>query len=256
MLNTIHSFFSDKRTLIINIQNSGLYFLGSVVQSVFAVITQPIYSIYLSAEEFGIIGYFEAIKHFFTPIFILSMTSVYLMRYFKQSEKDNKKMLFNITFYLLFINTITLFIGYITIYIYFINMGLNIPINPFAWYILVALLLDNIKLVVLINFRIRKKAFSYFTFSLINTFFSIGFGLLFVAVLKWGAEGRMLAPIIATMVLLPYCLYILNKYTEPYFDFKFFFRGLRVAFPLILAAYAYVPISNVDRIFLERLNNL
>jgi len=73
-------FITEKKLLFKNIQNAGLYFLGSIVQALFALITQPIYSIYLSASEFGIIGYFEAIKGFFTPIFILGMTSVYLMR--------------------------------------------------------------------------------------------------------------------------------------------------------------------------------
>ena len=39
-------------------------------------------------------------------------------------------------------------------------------------------------------------------------------------------------------------------------NFKNFAENLRIAFPLVLAAYAYVPISNIDRIFLERLNNI
>ncbi len=158
------NFFAKKKDLIKNFQNAGLYFLGSIVQALFALITQPIYSIYLSAAEFGIIGYFEAIKHFFTPIFILSMTSVYLMHYFKQGEAENKKLLFNITFHLLIINTFTIFIGYVGIYLYFVRLGVKIPLNPFAWYILIALLLDNIKSIVLINFRIRKKHFLFYFF--------------------------------------------------------------------------------------------
>ncbi len=250
------NFFAKKKDLIKNFQNAGLYFLGSIVQALFALITQPIYSIYLSAAEFGIIGYFEAIKHFFTPIFILSMTSVYLMHYFKQGEAENKKLLFNITFHLLIINTFTIFIGYVGIYLYFVRLGVKIPLNPFAWYILIALLLDNIKSIVLINFRIRKKALSFFIFSVLNTMLNVGIGLLFVAVFKWGAEGRMLAPIIAMIILVPYCTYIIKRYTTFYVNFKRFAENLRIAFPLILSAYAYVPIANIDRIFLERLNNI
>jgi len=250
------NFITEKKPLFKNIQNAGLYFAGSIVQSVLAIIAQPIYSIYLSSEEFGIIGYFAAIQSFFTPIFILGMTSIYLMRYFKQSEIENKKLLFNITFYLLIINTITIFIGYVGIYFYFRRMGINIPLNPFAWYILIALLLNNITSVVLINFRIRKKALSYFTFSSLSSILNVGIGLLFVAVFKWGAEGRMLAPIISHLFFVPYCIYILQKHTIIYFNFKLFIKELRVISPFVLAAYAYVPVTNIDRIFLERLNNL
>lgn len=246
----------QKQGIIKNIQNAGLYFLGSIVQSIFALVAQPIYSMHLSANEFGIIGYFDAIKNFFTPIFILSMTSVYLMRYFKQSEEENKKLLFNLTFYLCCFNTIILFIGYLSIFLYFKYMHVTIPLNPFAWYILIALLLDNIKIFVLINFRIRKKALSFFIFSAINSVLNVGIGLMFVAYLKWGAQGRMLAPIISTLMMLPFCIFILRKFTSINFNITIFIKSAKVAFPLVLAAYAYVPIANIDRFFLERLNNL
>lgn len=245
-----------KQGIIKNIQNAGLYFLGSIVQSIFALIAQPIYSLHLSASEFGIIGYFEAIKHFFSPIFIFSMTSVYLMRYFRQSEENNKKLLFNLTFYLCCFNTLMVFVGYMVIYLYFKHMHVNIPLNPFAWFILIALLLDNIKSAILINFRIRKKAMSFFIFSAIYSLLNMGIGLLFVASLKWGAPGRMLAPIISALLMLPLCIIILNKFTTVDFNLVIFTKSARVALPLVLAAYAYFPIGNIDRLFLERLNNL
>jgi O-antigen/teichoic acid export membrane protein len=255
-LSFLLKFTESKKGFLKNIQNAGLYFSGSIVQALFALITQPIYSKYLSAPEFGILGYFEAVKSFFTPAFTLTMMAVYLMHYFRQDEQENKKLLFNITFHLLIINTFSVFIGYVGIYLYFTSLDIKIPLNPFAWYILIALLLDNIKHIVLINFRIRKKAFSFFILSVITTLLNVGIGLLFVAVFKWGAEGRMLAPIISTIILVPYCLHIIRKYTVFYVNFKNFAENLRIAFPLVLAAYAYVPISNIDRIFLERLNNI
>jgi len=256
MFKEIIEFIKQKKSLITNFRNAGLYFFGSIIHSIFAVIAQPIYSLHLSASDFGIIGYFEAIKQVFTPIFIFSMTSVYLMKYFKQSIEDNKKLLFNITFYLCCFNTVLILIGYLFIYMYFNYMNVNIPLNPFAFYILIALLLDNIKSIVLINFRIRKKALSFFTFSVINSALNLGLGLLFVAYFKWGVGGRMLAPIVSIFLMLPFAIYILRKYTKINFDFKIFLNTAKVAFPLVIAAYAFVPITNIDRFFLERLNNL
>jgi len=256
MFEKLKAFISSKKSLITNIQNAGLYFLGSIVQSILSLISQPIYSQHLSADEFGIIGYFEAIRSTFTPIFIFGMTSIYLMRYFKQNEEDNKKLLFNITFFLCCFNTIFVFIGYFGLYLYFKYMGVLIPLNPFAWYILAASLLDNIKSIVLINFRIRKKAWSFFTFSSVNSVLNVGIGLLFVAVFKYGAEGRMLAPVITTILMLPVCIIVLRKYSTVDFNFKIYLNAMKVAFPLVLASYAYVPIITADRFFLERLNNL
>jgi O-antigen/teichoic acid export membrane protein len=256
MFEQISYFLLQKEVLLKNISNAGLYFLGSILQSFLALIAQPIYSLYLSADEFGIIGYFSSIQSFFTPIFIFGMTSVYLMRYFKQSEADNKKLLFNITFYLCCFNTVVLFIGYFVIFQYFKYMHVNIHLNPFAWFILISLLLENIKSAVLINLRIRKKAVSFFIFSATSSVLNFGIGILFVAYFEWGAEGRMLAPIISSLVLLPVCIFVLRGYTTINFNVTIFYKAAKVAFPLVLAAYAYVPIISIDRIYLERLNNL
>jgi O-antigen/teichoic acid export membrane protein len=256
MFKQISYFLLQKQEPLKNITNAGLYFLGSIFQAFLSLIAQPIYSLHLTADEFGIIGYFGSIQSFFTPLFLFGMTSVYLMRYFKQTEADNKKLLFNITFYLCCFNTVILFIGYFAIFQYFKFMHVNIPLNPFAWYILISLLLENIKSAVLINLRIQKKAVSFFIFSAINSVLNFGIGLLFVVYFKWGAEGRMLAPIISTLALLPVCIFILRKYTTINFNVTIFYKTARVAFPLVLAAYAYVPIISIDRIYLERLNNL
>jgi O-antigen/teichoic acid export membrane protein len=131
-----------------------------------------------------------------------------------------------------------------------------IPLNPFAWFILSALLLENIKSAVLINYRIRKKALLFFAFSASNSILNFGLGLFFVAYLEWGAVGRMFAPLISSLLLLPWCIYILRKYSIVNFNYDLFVKAIKVAFPLVLAAYAYVPIVSIDRFFLERLNNL
>ena len=256
MLSRISDFVFQKKEILNNIKNAGLYFLGSVVQSILALIASPIYAYHLSADEFGILGYFGAISNFLAPIFIFGMTSVYMMHYFRQSEPDNKKLLFNISFFLCCFNSIVVFISYAIIYLYFRYMHVEIPLNPFAWFVLIALLLENVKHFVLINLRIRKEAWNFFIFSAANALLNFGLGLLFVAYFEWGAEGRMSAPIVSTIILLPSCFYILRKYSTINFNLSLFMKASRAAIPLVLAAYAYVPIENIDRFFLERINNL
>lgn len=256
MFKKFSEYLFQKKDLFNHVKNAGLYFLGSIVQSILALVAQPIYSLHLSADEFGILGYFDAIKSTLVPIFIFGMSSYYLMRYFKQGEEANKKLLFNIAFYLCCFNTITILISYVGIYLYFNYLNVNIPLNPFAWFILIALLLENIKSFVLINYRIRKRALAFFIFSAVNSILNFGLGILFVAYFQWGAEGRLGAPLLSSILLVPVCIYILKKYSTINFDIKVFLRGIKVVFPLVLAAYAYVPIETADRFFLERLNDL
>ena len=76
-----------------NFQNSIYYFGGSIILLFFS---QPIYARYLSAEDFGILGYYGSVKGIFIPVFLFGMTQYYLMNYFRQNDKGNKVLLFNV----------------------------------------------------------------------------------------------------------------------------------------------------------------
>ena len=182
------------------------------------------------------------------------MTSVYLMRYFRQSEEENKKFLFNITFFLALADTILIFIGYVGIYFYFQSLDVEIPLNPYAWFILIALLLNNIKSIVLINFRIRRKALSFFLFSVLNSVLNVGLGLFFVAYLEWVRSEKNGGPNCLISTMLPICIFVLKKFTTPNFNLRIFLKAAKVAVPLVLASYAFVPVTNIDRVFLESLH--
>jgi len=236
--------------------NAGLYFSGSIIQAIVSLIMQPLYSKSLSANEFGIIGYYDAIKTFFFPLFIFGMTSIYLMNFFKQSEEENNKNLFNISFYLTLFNFVLSIITYGSIFLYFKFSNINIPLIPFAGIVLFNLIIDNIKSFVLINLRIRKKALTFFLVYSTQTILNGILGYLLVIKFNYGIEGRMLAPLLSSLFLLPIFLTILKKYTIKDYSIKKFKGSMKKAIPLVLAGYAYVPIIASDRFFLEPLNNL
>lgn len=239
-----------------NFSNAGLYLSGSFVQAGISLIMQPLYSIHMTSGEFGILGYFDAIKSFFFPIFIFGMTSVYLMKYFKKSEEENKKSLFNIAFFLCIFNTLLMLLSYLVIYYYFKLGQSEMPLNPFAWIVLLNLIFDNLKSFLLINLRIRKKAWTFFLISTAQALLNGLLGYLLVVEFEFGAEGRAFAPLLATIVLLPLTISILRKYTIPHINFKEFLQNFNLAIPLVIAGYAYVPIIAVDRFFLESLDNI
>lgn len=239
-----------------NFTNAGLYFAGSIVQAIVSIVMQPLYSKNLSANEFGILGYFDAIKSVFFPLFIFGMTSIYLMKFFKQKEIDNNKNLFNITFYLTIFNLFLSIISYGLVFIYFKLSNIDIPLYPFIWIVLFNLIIDNIKSFVLINLRIRKKALLFFTIYSSQTILNGLLGYVLVVNFDYGLEGRMLAPLLSSIVMLPILLKILKSYTVKEYNFKLFLKNVKKAVPLVLAGYAYVPIVASDRFFLEPLNNL
>ena len=80
-----------------------------MVSILISIFSFPIFASYLSITDFGVIGYFNALKTFLVPMFALGMTNYTLMMYFRQNEEENKKTLFNIIFYQSIINIILIF---------------------------------------------------------------------------------------------------------------------------------------------------
>jgi O-antigen/teichoic acid export membrane protein len=242
-------------TIFQNLKNSGFYLGGSLVQLAVSLVTSPIYARHLEANEFAIIGYFTALGHFFTPLLNLSFTTYYLINYFRKSDEENAKILFNLVFFLNVSNLVMVLLSLGALRIYFNATDVSFPLFPYALLVLLSMYFMTYKSYTLINFRIRKKAWQFFLLSASYALLNASFGIFYVVNLDWGAAGRLGGPLTGQIILGIICILILKQYARFEVDFKIIKDGLRVTFPLILASYAYVVLQNIDQIFLERLGN-
>ena len=243
------------KSILKNYQNSVLYLGGSLLQLLISLFTFPIYSTYLSAAEFGIIGYFTSIMLFFTPIFVLSTTNIYVMKYFRQTETENKKLLFNLIFFLSILNSFTLLISYIGLFTYFKYTSVTISFYPYSLIVLFTIFFEVFKTFTLLNYRIRKQAKQFFILSSVGPILNALISIYFVAYLELGASGRLGGILVSKIIVAMICFGVLRKYLFFKIDFKIFRKAIVLAAPLIIAAYAYIPIQSLDRIFLERIGD-
>jgi len=238
--------------------NSGLYLSGSVAQILFAFFSQPFYARYLSAEDYGILGYYTSVQGFFTPLFLFGMTQFYLMNYFRKSTKENKETLFNILFMLSIVNVIISVLGCVGLKIIYRTINISVPLMPFAVYIFIILYFNVYSAFLLINLRIRKKAILFFIFTAVPPALNVFWGLIFVILFKMGAAGKLLGQSITNLTIGLLSVYYLRKFItfKITLNFEFIRKSFPHILPLIGAAYAYYPIKSIDRIFLERLSNI
>lgn len=237
------------------IRNAIYYFGGSIIQLLVSIFTSPIFARNLTAEEFGIIGYYLSVKQFILPLTTLSLTFFYLYKYFNQNHKKNKHLFTNIILFLTLSNIVVACISYAGMFAYFNMAQVSMPFYPFTLIMLAILFFETYKTFLLIDLKLKKEAFTYFIYSAILALFTIGISLLFVVVFQWGAEGRMLGTLVATVALT--LLFIKNLHVTIHFklDWKLIKESLWWAFPMILSAYFYLPMANIDKLLLASLNN-
>jgi O-antigen/teichoic acid export membrane protein len=243
------------KRLIPTFGNAFLYFGGSFIQLIVAIFTSPIFARNLSAEEFGILGYFLSVKQFVFPLTTMSLTFFYLFKYFKQDNQENRKLLSNIILFLTYANIIVLCISTGVLYSYFKLAKVDIPFSPFALIMLITLFLEVYKTFLLIDLKLKKAAFTYFIYTALLAVLNIAIGLLFVVVFQWGAAGRMLGSLVALIMVSLIFIRQFNITLKIKLDVKLIKKGLWWASPMILSAYFYLPMANIDRVLLAALKD-
>ena len=121
---------------------------------------------------------------------------------------------------------------------------------------ILSLVLDVYKMFLLIDFKIRKKALKYFMVAVAFTLINTSASLLLVVEWKKGAAGRMAGPMISSFLIAIFFMLSYRKKLKFKLDWKLVAEGLKFSWPMLLSAYFYLPMANLDKIFVERIGNL
>lgn len=239
-----------------NYKNGLYYFGGSILQLFIAFFTQPIFSRNLSAEDFGIISYYSAVQGGLNPLILLGLPQIFLMNYYRNDKLTNEKNLFNSLFLQSTFGLIFSIISVFILWFAFSYYKVNVDLHPYIYLVLVALYFNNYKSFYLLNLRVRKKGFSFLLISSIPIIISTLTGLFFVVHLQMGATGRMLGTACGSLFTGLLSVWIMRNYVIWKIDFSFLKINLSKIITLTLSAYAFFPIRGIDKIFLERLDNI
>ena len=98
------------------------------------------------------------------------------------------------------------------------------------------------------------KVKSYFKITLMNSLVMAFFSLLLVIIIKGEAAGRLGAILMANAIIAIYCLR--KMFTRFQINFKQLKKCFAFSWPIILSSILYYFISSLDKVFLEKLNNI
>jgi len=251
MLDAFNNSFGNFRT---NLVNSVPFFIPSLIQLVITIVTMPIFARNLSHVDFSIIGYFQSIQQFVTPILNLSFYIYFMKDYHKRSESENEHIQSSLVLFLIYFNLISIFVVGLLFFVYFKSIQVSFPFLPYSAYSLFIPYFMMLTQFLLIKKKMEKNGFHYLYINSSIIILGTMIGLFLVVQNQWGASGKMAGTLLSQFILGLIAFRILVK--EYFIDFKIIKRALRFGFPLILAAVLEFPTQNIDRLFLERLHDM
>lgn len=250
IIDVLKELFDKYKIYLLNVS---LYFLPSVFSAIISILLNPLLAKNLSYNDYAIIGYFNSFNILFLPMLSFSLVSYYLRNY--QIISDDKKELFTntITISLIGISILSSVLVLFAFYVFFIVNNVALPFWPFSIFIVFQIVFSNFLILLQAQYRIKREAKKFAILSIVRTIVWLIITVLLVVILKYGAFGNLGANFFVSFLIGIYCVKFLITKIE--FDFNIFKDALKFCWPLTLSAILWYFLSDIDRVFLEKLND-
>ncbi len=237
------------------IKGASFYSAGKMLTNLAMFLLIPVFTYYLSPDEFGIIGYLQVLIQLLSVLFMLGFTAAQTRFYY-----DGKVNRIRIGSFLFSINTsmvlILICVGFIFYFtgeqIYSLFGSDDIAFHPYvtvSFYIVITEIFVQLLVSYYVASRDYKKTFFLQLYLFI---FTVSFSLLLIIPFEKGALGRFEGILLGNIVfLLLFYVGYLKKFV-PIFRFKHLKYALWFGLPIMLHMIGSVLLSFSDRVILER----
>ena len=234
------------------LRNTSLYTIGNILPKVASFFLLPLYTRYLTPEDYGIVNSMNVLMTILTVFFTMAIDrAIYRLYYDYKTEKGKKDFLGSV-FITLILNAFIMLI--ITL------LGKNIlgkvfssiPFYPYYVYIIGTVFFTTFGIIPKTYFQVQQKAGTFIIISLAEFVISTGLIIYFIVFAGKGASGMLLAGLIKSLILLPLFLFVIYKITNFTFKPKIMKESLSYSMPLVPALLSAWILNLSDRIFIER----
>jgi O-antigen/teichoic acid export membrane protein len=233
-------------------RNSTVYFFAGIVTRAFGFLLLPVFTRYLTPEEFGIYNFVEIIVNLGITVFTLGLIAAATRFYFdfKQKSDEQKRYLGRIYFFILLV---ALFMSGV-----FILFGRR-PIEavfqglPFYPYAVMAFIICFFRISYRYKLNIYRLEQSSVRYSVLNSVFfllKLAGILLALMVLKKSLIGVVWSDLIVTVLFAIISMILLRKDIQADFSFRYMIAPLKYSVPLIPHDLSGFVLTTVDRMLI------
>jgi len=232
------------------IKNTSLYTLGYIIPKAAQFILLPVYSRYLTPEEYGIVQLMMVLSTILAILFSTGIDRSIYRLYFDQKTEKNKKDYLGTVTITIFISA-SLFLIIILVANPLISKIFNlVPFFPYYLYSILTVYFTVFGLVPNIYYQVTQQAGNFILISLLNFIISTSLVLYFVAFIGKGAEGWLLGELVKSILFLPIYIYLIIKITNFTFIKKLAVESISYSWPLVPTLLSAWILNLSDRIFI------
>lgn len=236
------------------LKNSMLYTIGGMLAPMLGIIMLPIYTNYLSVEEYGIMTTVQTLTGMIALFLLLSLNSAvtrFFYDYLDEPEKQKRHLGSIFTFVILFSTIVS-----IILLVFKDPLGSllfkNIPITPFYYYLIGLSLVEALNKLPMALFRAQEKAGTYISVNILRAVLIAIVSIYLIIVKGMGAESALISQFVITLLITVFSYGMQFKRLTFSLNLTFIKQSLLLSLPLLPHAASVWIISSSDRIILEK----
>ncbi|WP_299661715.1 oligosaccharide flippase family protein [uncultured Psychromonas sp.] len=231
------------------LKNTSVYFFANILNAAIPFMLLPVLTRYLSVEEYGQIAMFQLLIAGLAGIVGLNTVGAAGRKYYDANISRSELENYNTScFLILLLSGIVVVLAAFT----FENEIVSYLSIPSDW-IYISIAVSFMSFIIqfrLSQWQIRGDSKKYGVLQVINSLFSSIFSLIFVILFSMGAQGRIDAQIITSIIISVVCLYFLLRdkciaLTLP--SRQHLIDSLNFGVPLVPHVFGFFLLSSADR---------
>jgi O-antigen/teichoic acid export membrane protein len=235
------------------LRNTIVYTLGNLAPRAIGFVLLPVYSAVMSPAEYGIIGAIGGLYMLLSLLVTLAIDrSVFRLYWDYKTEPERRVYLGTIIIGLLTVAALVSMLLLLPLRPLVEMLYGNIPFHPYYTLAIGTAALGVIAMVPKTWLQLKQRAVAFTIISLLELLLNAGLILWWVVAERQGAVGYFKAQFWATLVLVPYFLWLSWRIAEPKFKVGIFVASLRFSAPVIPNLISAWLMNMANRVFLDR----
>lgn len=248
----------DKKTLKGHFKNLGIYFGATLIPMLLSLFVNPWIAKNMAPEQYAITGYYTSFTSLISPIIQFYLIHYFLQQYFRLDDEGRVRLFSMLAKALIVFSGIVALIcfGGILIYVTYFTKDLSLPVHPYLFLAVFAIPFTGLLNLQLAQYKISRKARSFFFLSMANGVMTVFMALLLVVWIKLGAFGKLLGTLLANASIFIYLLYRMRKILAIKTPFKPYLKIFKFCVPLTIGAMLGYFTTGYTTTFLESLGDM
>lgn len=233
------------------------YFNASLIPMLLNLAINPLVSLNMSPEDFAITGYFTSFGTLISPIIAFYMIHYYNKRYFELDEEGREHLRAVLFKSLIFFSFAVAVLCLLALLFYVKSCSeTTLPSFPYLYMAVMTIPFTGICNLELADYKMKRKSQAYMNLSLARGVLGVACTLLFVVIIKWGAFGKLLGPMLIEICVFIFLLYKHSDVWQIKTETKELLPILKFCWPLALGAALGYFSNGYDKTVLESLGNV